>query len=120
MHNRGLSISLVGRAQEDGPPEEISLSPGINVLTGKPNTGKSSWLKFMDYLLGSTKETPDEALGEQLATKYSTAWATVELAGNSYHVERRWKERAGKNRIWLDAVPITPEEFSHFILQQLV
>jgi hypothetical protein len=119
MQNRTLNILSVTRAREDGPDEEISLHPGMNLIIGRPNSGKSSWLKFIDYLLGSRKGDPSEALGEQLANKYSKAWAILELAGKSHRVERRWTVRGGKNRLWLDDLAITPDEFSDFFLEQL-
>jgi hypothetical protein len=119
MQNKSLRILSVGRSPESGPNEEIFLRPGMNVIVGKPNSGKSSWLKFIDYLLGSTKGDPNEVLGEQLASKYSTAWVTLELAGVSHRVERRWTGWGGKNRLSLDDLQITPEEFSDFVLEQL-
>ncbi len=119
MPNSTLRIVAVGRAEENGLPEEITLAAGMNMLVGQPNTGKSSWLKLIDYLLGSTKDNPEEALGEQLANKYTRAWADFELGGAPHRAERRWSDRGGKSRILLDDKSISAEEFSHFVLSEL-
>lgn len=119
MSAKSLAVLEVSRQADGAKPEAIVLERGMNLLVGRPNTGKSSWLRFIDYLLGSTKQDPTEALGEQLASKYASAWADFELGGQRRRVERRWAERGGRTRMLLDDTPIAPDEFSTFLLGEL-
>ena len=52
MGGKRLFISSVTRRREDGSEESIHFEPGITVLVGEGNTGKTKWLQTIDYLLG--------------------------------------------------------------------
>ena len=47
-----LSIGRVERRLWTGNTEAIAFETGVNLLIGKPNTGKTQWLKIIDFLLG--------------------------------------------------------------------
>ena len=52
--------------------DEISLIPGVNVLVGEKDTGKSMWLKMLDFVLGKNKAV-EKSFGSKLAEKYEEA-----------------------------------------------
>jgi hypothetical protein len=57
-----LSISRLERRFATGNVEELSFEPGVNVLVGRPNTGKTKWLQTLDFLLGDPGGNPFEGL----------------------------------------------------------
>ena len=59
-----LSISRLERRLSIGNTEELTFVPGVNVLVGRPNTGKTKWLQTLDFLLGDPGENPFEGAEE--------------------------------------------------------
>jgi AAA15 family ATPase/GTPase len=53
MKTHNMIIRSVSRLAENGKEERLSFLPGVNILVGKPNTGKTKWLSTLDYLFGS-------------------------------------------------------------------
>ena len=51
VHPR-LTIHKVTRLPQTDPSDELTFSQGVNVLVGVPNTGKSKWLRMLDFILG--------------------------------------------------------------------
>src|SRR5690349_6045339 len=102
-----------------GPAEEaLDFRPGVNVLVGEPNTGKTQWLRLLDYLLGDTGGV-EEALGEECAQKYDRAQVQLTLDGTPLTLERRWKERGARHKLFVDGRPVPSAEFSALFLEQL-
>jgi len=86
-----LWIKEVARFPERGPEDRLTLQPGVNVIVGVPNTGKSKWLRMIDYLFGDDNK-PVEAFGEEVANKYESVQATIMVGDEEWIVERSWKE----------------------------
>ena len=140
---RTLVIESVRRTPEHGDVEELLFSPGVNLLVGPPNTGKSKWIRFIDFLLGDGN-TPESTLGPELADKYRSASITVRIhdrpvpqaepvdpAGNriaaegpaatdlTLLLERRWKEPGMKGKVFVNGDPVTTDDFSELLLTLL-
>jgi hypothetical protein len=64
MTQEFLVIASLDRSQAGGEKESLSLGAGVNVLVGRPNTGKTKWLQILDYLLGDPGENPFEGAEE--------------------------------------------------------
>jgi len=77
---RTIIIESVRRVPVDGEAEELLLEPGVNLIVGPPNAGKSKWLSFIDFVLGDT-DPPEETLGPELAEKYCSASVAVRVFG---------------------------------------
>lgn len=75
---RTFIIERVTRCTNEGREEVLEFTPGVNVLVGPPNAGKTKWLSFVDFLLGDSG-TPEDALGQDLADKYSSASLTLRI-----------------------------------------
>jgi hypothetical protein len=57
-----------------GNSEELAFEVGVNLLVGRPNTGKTRWLQTLDYLLGDQGENPFQGAEEAgLALRNSSA-----------------------------------------------
>ena len=68
-----MSVTLLERRLSTGNVESLTLEPGVNLLVGPPNTGKTKWLQTLDFLLGDPGENPFEGAEEAgLPEKYGT------------------------------------------------
>jgi hypothetical protein len=47
-----ISIGRIERRLSTRNTEPLQFAPGVNLLVGRPNTGKTKWLQTFDYLLG--------------------------------------------------------------------
>ena len=59
-----LIINKVARMSSDNNIETLDLKPGVNILEGPPNSGKTVWLNIIDFLLGDT-DPIEEVLGNE-------------------------------------------------------
>ena len=73
---RTLIVAELLRTPDNGPEDRLILTPGVNVLVGPPNAGKTKWLQMLDYLLGND-DNPVDAFGDDLATKYYSVAARL-------------------------------------------
>jgi hypothetical protein len=113
-----LWIREMVRSPELGPEDRMALTPGVNVLVGVPNTGKSRWLKMLDYVLGDDKK-PDEAFGDDVANKYESVSAIVMVAGEEWTIERHWKDEKQATKITLNGEVMTRDCFTIKLMRAL-
>jgi hypothetical protein len=111
-------IKELVRTPNSGPQDLLTFTPGVNVIVGEPNTGKTKWLSMLDYLLGDPSQ-PAEAFGETLAEKYDTIQATLIVNGREIVLARRWKEKGAKGKVFVDDQSLPAENLSAFLLTQL-
>lgn len=115
-----LSVESIDRLQAAGERESLLFEPGVNVLIGVPNTGKTKWLQLLDYLLGDPGNNPFEgAIETGLADKYVSAGANLRVGKSLHRVERRWQESGAKTKVFVDGKGLNPSEFLEWLLQQL-
>lgn len=120
MHRNYLSISRLERRLSTGGIEELTFRPGVNLLVGSPNTGKTKWLQTLDFLLGDTGDNPFEGAEETgLAEKYVSAAALLMIGNDEVRIERRWRELGSKTKVFVDAEDMSPKEFQHWLLERL-
>lgn len=113
-----LMIKHLKRTQKSLPDEILHFKPGVNVIVGLPNTGKTKWLRMLDYLMGDP-DPPESTFGIDLADKYDSIEAIFLIGDEEYSVERRWKERGSKTKVYVNEEPISVNEFSQFLLSKL-
>jgi len=120
MSHPYLSIGRVERRTCSGSNEELRFLPGVNLLVGRPNTGKTKWLQTVDYLLGDTGENPFEAVDEQgLAEKYESAGVELVIGEEHFWIERRWQEQGARTKIFIDDKGTTAKDFQQWLTQKL-
>lgn len=110
MTMRTFIVNELIRSPKNGPEDRLILTPGVNVIVGMPNTGKSKWLQMLNYLLVS-EDAPADVFGEVIAAKYSSIKGILTLAGESLEVERRWDSDTPKNRIFVNGEASNIKEF---------
>jgi cell fate (sporulation/competence/biofilm development) regulator YlbF (YheA/YmcA/DUF963 family) len=118
MSTKTLTIRSVTRTTNDGAEETLTFRPGVNVLVGRPNTGKTKWLTMLDFLTGSD-DSAASAMGSDISEKYASILGVIEIGGEQHVLERRWKETGFKTRVLLDGEAIAADEFSSVFLQEL-
>ena len=115
---RTFSVVELVRTPEHGTEDRLCFEPGVNVIVGMPNTGKSKWLQMLNYLLVS-EDTPADAFGEDIAAKYTSLKATLTVAGEVLEIERRWGGSDPKNRVYVNGDKSTVKEFLLLLHERL-
>ena len=120
MSARILRVVRIERRLSIGNVEELPFSPGVNLIIGPPNTGKTKWLQTLDFLLGDLGDNPFEGAEETgLAEKYDAAAATVSIGGETFRIERRWREAGAKTKVFVNDVPMLASEFQYWLMERL-
>ena len=115
-----LSIGSLQRRFVYGNTESLNFQIGVNVLVGRPNTGKTKWLQTLDYLLGDTGANPfEDSDDESLCDKYDAAGVELFVGEERLYVERRWKEIGARTKIFVNGEAFDPPNFQRFSLQKL-
>lgn len=118
MRSKRLTILEVERHSAHSKTENLSFKPGVNLIVGRPNTGKTKWLTLMDFALGS-KKAAEDALSNRIAEKYDVIRMLARLGTETVVLERRWKEPGAKHKIFIDDRPVRAQDFSTFMLGRL-
>jgi hypothetical protein len=117
MNKKTIFVKRLTRSPQTDLSDDLLLSPGVNVIVGRGNTGKTKWLQMLDYLMGD-KSNPEDAFGE-LAEKYDAILALISIDGTEFEIERRWKQPGVKGKVFVDGDPIDSEDFQRFLLEKL-
>lgn len=118
MTRKTLLIKELARFPQSGTVDEMQLSSGVNIVVGSPNTGKTKWLNMLDYLMGDPGK-PEDAFGQDLVEKYDSIAALMSIDGEDFYVERKWKERGSKTKVYVDGNAITTVDFQHLLMDKL-
>lgn len=118
MSIKPLRLVQIRRDAVDGTIESLEFSPGVNVVVGKPNTGKTKWMRMIDFVLGDEKKA-EEKLGATLAAKYRRAALTMVIGDEEFTAERRWHEPGAKGKIFIGKAAYSTSEFQQFLLDKL-
>ncbi len=112
-----LSIGCLERQLSTGGTERLRFKPGVNLLVGRSNTGKTKWLQTLDYLLGDDQNPFDGVDG--LDDKYDVARAELHIGDEHFRIERRWRESGAKTKVFVgeDKMPIA--SFQQFLMRKL-
>ncbi|HVY29027.1 MAG TPA: hypothetical protein VHB79_20860 [Polyangiaceae bacterium] len=119
MSARTIRVVVIERFVQDGSVDRLTLKPGVNVLVGSKDTGKTGWLRTISFLLGDT-DSPEGALGAGIAGKYVSARLQV-VIGDAEEIvlERRWRETGAKHKIFINGEGIQSSAFSEWIHTKL-
>jgi len=114
---RSLIISEVSRLPQQDNSDHLLFKPGINVIAGPPNSGKTQWLRIMDYLLGDDDQ--EEKLAEDVIEKYDSAMMNIVVDGERFCIERFWKQPGYKTKVVLNGESLDRREFTDRLLEVL-
>jgi hypothetical protein len=113
-----LTIQRLSRFPKTSKNDELRFTSGVNVMVGDKDSGKTTWLRMLDYLLGDD-EKPAVAFGESVATTYDSIEAEFHLASETCVLRRSWAESALKSKMTVNDQPINVADLSDLILGKL-
>jgi hypothetical protein len=115
-----LSVAWIQRTLASGAEERLDFELGVNLLVGRPNTGKTKWLQTLDFLLGDSGEHPFFGDHEEgLAERFAAASAKLIIGSATLVIERRWRELGSKSKVYMDGEPLNTREFQQLLLEKL-
>ncbi|HPO85110.1 MAG TPA: hypothetical protein PLN86_04590 [Candidatus Hydrogenedentes bacterium] len=118
MTTKKLIIKQLARSPQFNDDDVLMLQPGVNVIVGKPNSGKTKWLEMLDYLMGDDSK-PEKAFSIALKEKYDSVKALIGINGDEIWIERRWKQQGAQGKVFINDKPISQSEFSSFFLERI-
>jgi hypothetical protein len=113
-----LLVKSLSRFSVEGEEETLELKTGVNLLVGIPNTGKSSWVRALDYIFGDSN-SPPKALKRNVSLKYDRVRAVLSIDGAELLLERGWGPDAVQGKVLVDGLSVDQSEFSDLFLQKL-
>lgn len=122
MNKKFINVIRLERTFSAGGAESISFEPGVNLMIGLPNTGKTKWLQTLDYLLADAGEAPYSDQSDEdydLLDKYSEASAQLSVGDEKILVVRKWKEVGSKTKVFVDGEAMSTIEFQTLLLDKL-
>ena len=115
-----LSISRLDRQLANGETENLDFEPGVNLLVGPPNTGKTKWFQTLDFLLGDDGQNPFEGAEETgLDKKYDAAGANIVIGEESFRIDRRWRKAGAKGKVFVDEQEMAARDLQHWLMEKL-
>ena len=111
-------MNSVSRETASGDTDTLDLKPGVNVIVGDKDTGKSRWLDTISYLLGDT-DPPEKGMGPEVATKFDTATLQMAVGGEEIVVQRRWKEPGAKGKVFANGEGMSSADFGEYVQRKL-
>jgi hypothetical protein len=118
MTQKTIIVRSVSRFDTAGVVETIDLTPGVNVLVGPPNTGKSVWLNMIDYVLGS-KDKPTDAFNDEITSKYKAIRMFASIGDGVCCILRKWGDQKDVSKIFLNGTPLTVDDFYKHLMSAL-
>ena len=118
MASKTLVIKELIRTPQYGPEDKLEFTNGVNLIVGPGNSGKTKWLNMLDYLLGDSGKTED-AFPSELVEKFDTVGARFIIDNEEFFVERRWKEKGTRGKVFVEGDEIPAHEFQQFLLERL-
>jgi hypothetical protein len=111
-----LCLRRLSRFTAAGIGESLEFEPGLNLIEGPKDSGKTKWLLMLDYLFGDP-DPPEQAFGD-LATKYNKVRGEFYVGGEPFVLERAWT--AGlRSKVLVNGEAVPVDEFSDLFLNKL-
>src|SRR5437588_1120477 len=116
--SKQLTIRRLFRTLRSGDDEVIEFLAGVNVIVGPQNSGKSTWLRMLDYLMGDT-ESAAEKFDELIVRRYQAVSAEFQFGDEIAVISRRWNEDGRRAQMSLNGEPFTIGAVQPFFLERL-
>ncbi len=90
-------IRHIGLIDTKGVVHSVTLTPGVNVITGKSSTGKSALIEIFDYCFGSSEFTVPEGVITKNAAVY---FVVLRVADTNLILARNPSEQTAKKAFY--------------------
>jgi len=104
MRSRTLTIKRLTRYPKATDGDELVFKKGVNVMVGGKDSGKSTWLRMLDYLLGDD-EKPSEVFGEEIEKCYETIEAEIQIGDETLVLRRSWAGDVPRSKMLVNGDP---------------
>jgi chromosome segregation ATPase len=98
--------------------EELTFEPGVNLLVGPRNSGKTKWLQTIDFLFGDDIDA-NERLTDDIFAKYDSATIALSIGTEQYTVERLWKRAGMMSKVVVNGDALLLKDFREFLMEKL-
>lgn len=98
--------------------EELTFEPGVNLIVGPRNSGKSKWLQTIDQLLGDDIEA-NERSTDDILLKYDSAGLSFSIGEEGFAVERRWKQAGLYSKVSVNGDMLSLKEYRDLLMERL-
>jgi hypothetical protein len=116
MSPKLLLHSVTRRRSEE--VEELTFEPGVNLIVGPRNSGKTKWLQTIDYLLGDDIDA-EERTTDDIFQKYDSATLSFLIGPDYFTVERRWKQSGFMSKVLINGDAISLKEYRELLMRHL-
>lgn len=113
-----LIIEQIGRTRADGKIEKIEFKEGVNAIVGPQNTGKSTWLRMLDFVMGES-DSAKENFSDVIVQKYRSISALLRFGSEIVELERQWSEDGSRSHIRLNGERINADDVQALFLDRL-
>jgi DNA repair ATPase RecN len=117
MDNR-LIIHRISRMLVSGGIEALDFEPGVNVIVGPANSGKTTWLRMLDFLMGDNNSAAG-LFDEEIIRKYAGVATELEVSEQRVVIERRWSADGGRSQMTVDGKPFPANGLQEWLLEGL-
>jgi hypothetical protein len=116
--SKRLIIEQIARTKADGSIEKLEFTDGVNAIVGPQNTGKSTWLRMLDFLMADDG-TPKGNFDEVLVEKYQAISSLMRFGNSVVEVERTWGGDGTRSQMLLNGDRIRIEDAQNVFLEAL-
>src|SRR6266702_5125446 len=107
--SKRVIIEQIARTKSDGGIEKLEFTDGVNAIVGPQNTGKSTWLRMLDFLMAD-EGTPKGTFDEVLTEKYQAISSLIRFGSSVVEVERTWSGDGTRSQMLLNGDRIRIED----------
>jgi DNA repair ATPase RecN len=118
MAVKKLSLKSVSRRGAKNGEDTLDFGPGVNVMIGEPNTGKTKWLESIDYVLGD-EPSAEQMEEDDIFKLYDSISAVLAIGEESFTVERRWKEPGSLTKVYVNGASLHVKQYCDTILEKI-
>ena len=113
-----LIIDQIFRTLSSGGTETLDFKPGVNVIVGPANSGKTTWLRMLDFLMGDS-DSAATLFDDGIVRKYRSVGARLRVGQRTIEVERRWIADGSRSQMLLDGARFNVGDFQQLLLDEL-
>jgi hypothetical protein len=114
-----IHIKSIKRIDKQGTVEEITFTEGVNIVTGKPNAGKTTWLRQIDFILGKNINIAELFPDEELSAKYVELRGLFDINGSEVEIVRKPLSLGEMTKVSVNGESINISDFSQNILKKI-
>jgi hypothetical protein len=110
-----LIIHQIIRTLSSGGTETLDFEPGVNVIVGPANSGKTTWLRMLDFLMGDG-DSAAALFDDEIVRKYRSVGAQLHVGERTILVERRWIADGSRSQVLLDGARFKVGDLQQLLL----